>query len=88
MTDVSTILGVGLLGFGTASAIYGSVLCYTTKVSTYAVFSDWLGGISTWKLGLDGIHIMGSIQFFLKNLIGVLAEVYRRLIKFGKWVMI
>ena len=40
MTDVSTILGVGLLGFGAASAIYGSVLCYTTKVSTYAVFSD------------------------------------------------
>lgn len=34
MTDVSTILGVGLLGFGAASAIYGGVLCYTTKVSS------------------------------------------------------
>jgi len=35
MTDVSTILGVGLLGFGAASAIYGSVLCYTTKGEVY-----------------------------------------------------
>ena len=35
-------------------------------IRTQFLVSDWLGGISTRKLGLAGIHIMGSIQFFLK----------------------
>ena len=32
MTDVSTILGIALIGVGAASAVYGAILCYTTKV--------------------------------------------------------
>jgi len=31
MTDVSTILGIALIGVGAASAVYGAILCYTTK---------------------------------------------------------
>jgi len=31
MTDVSTILGIALVGVGAASAVYGGILCYTTK---------------------------------------------------------
>ncbi len=45
MTDVSTIIGVTLLGVGAASAIYGTILCWRVKVSniltkksTYPVF--------------------------------------------------
>ena len=34
MTDVSTILGIALVGVGAASAVYGGILCYTTKVCT------------------------------------------------------
>ena len=32
MTDVSAILGIALIGVGAASAVYGVILCYTTKV--------------------------------------------------------
>ena len=32
-TDVSIVLGIALIGVGAASAVYGAILCYTTKVS-------------------------------------------------------
>jgi hypothetical protein len=35
MTDVSTAMGIVLIGVGAASAVYGAILCYTTKVCSY-----------------------------------------------------
>ena len=36
-TDVSIVLGIALIGVGAASAVYGAILCYTTKVSIHSV---------------------------------------------------
>ena len=32
MTDLTNILGIALIGVGAASAVYGTILCYSVKV--------------------------------------------------------
>ena len=45
MTDVSTILGIALVGVGAASAVYGGILCYTTKVCKKFWVLEFLPGL-------------------------------------------
>ena len=52
MTDVSTILGIALVGVGAASAVYGGILCYTTKVCTKFWVLEFLLGWYKYKYKL------------------------------------